>query len=240
MNIYVWPIVFLMMVFNGYVNADEKDVTDDEYFRPANFYDGKKSLQSRIKFPEWDGDITVSIRCDALLYKYGTIKKWNFCFTEDDKYDIFSKAIMDAAEFAKLSPAQVDGKNKKVWFQYLVTFHKKDGKKMIVMYPNYGLEIDKFGPYYTSAQRYTADLRSYFNKCRRPNTNIWISATIDEKGIPRDVKAVSSDVGGEKCAKNLAYKFKKGKFIPAMAEGRPVASKYVESFFYLFAAKEIR
>ncbi|MFL0810485.1 MAG: energy transducer TonB [Agarilytica sp.] len=233
----MYKYLFLLLVVS--LGAFAGDKTEGVEYRPVNFIDGDKSLQSRIIFPEWEGDITVTLRCDAGVHKFGTIKKENFCFTKNDEYQVFAKAVMDAAEYSKLEPALVKGKRKSIWFQYLVTFHKKDGKKMIVLYPNYGLDMDKYGPYYTSAQRYSSGVRTYFNRCRLLNTNIWVKAKIDEFGKAHDVEAISSEKGGERCAKNIAYKLKKGKFIPAMNDGKPVPSLYTESFFNIYAANKL-
>lgn len=211
-----------------------KKSTEIEY-SPADFMEGEKTLHARIKFPKWDEDIALSVRCDARLSRYGTILS-NWCFANGDKYAVFEKEIHRAAKRAKLNPAMVDGMKEAVWFQYIVTFYKKGKERAITIHPNYGLEADKSGRDYTSPQRYSKGVRYFFNRCRLARTKIWIKARIDEKGKAHDVELVDGN-GGNRCIKNLTYKFALGKFIPAHLDGKPVSALYMEAFFYEGVAK---
>ncbi len=197
-------------------------------YTPADFFDGEKTIHSRIKFPEWEDDVSVSLRCDSRVSKFGKVIE-NFCFSSGDKYALFEKEVHKAMKNSFVTPAMVGGAKKGVWFQYFVNFNKSGKKKRISIYPNYGLEMDRYGVNYTSPQRYSKGVRTLFNRCRI-HANVWIKATIDEFGNPNNVEVVSSK-GGNRCTKNLAFKFSKAKYIPAYVDGRPVPSLYMESFF---------
>lgn len=198
-------------------------------FTPADFYDGEKTIHSRIKFPAWDGDVSISVRCDARVSRYGKILE-NICFSTGDKYAPFDTAVHKAAKNALITPATVDGVKKSVWFQYFVNFSKKGREKRIAIYPNYGLEMEKYGMHYTSPQRYSKGVRFLFNRCRQLYTKVWIKATIDKLGKAKNVEVITSE-GGKRCTKNLAYKFSLAKYIPAYLDGKAVPSLYMEAFF---------
>lgn len=123
-------------------------------YTPADFMDGEKTIHRRITFPEWEGDVSVSLRCDARVSKFGRIIE-NYCFSNGNKYALFEKEVHKATKKSLLVPATVDGVKKSVWFQYFVNFSKKGKKKRIAIYPNYGLEMDRYGTNYTSPQRYS-------------------------------------------------------------------------------------
>lgn len=215
-------IVIVVSIFFG------GDVFAGVGFSPAGFLEGDKGLQEKIVFPSWDGDVTHVLRCDAEISKLGRVLL-NVCFSENDEYKVFERATLIAGKGLRLRPAVVNGKKKKVWFQYIVLFKRSGVAEYIEVYPNYGLEMEKYGKSYSSPQRYKDNVRNYFRGCDT-RTNVWIKAVIDESGKVGDVDIVGAK-GRKRCKRNILKSFPLADFIPAYSNGKAVSAIYTESFF---------
>lgn len=206
-----------------------------DVYSPVVFTDAPESLQNKIKFPKTESDIALRISCDAYISRAGNFLS-NYCFLKlGDKIFNYENAIHRATKGSRIKPASVNGRSKAVWFQYTVEFIKEGDKEIINVYPNHGHEIARYGNKYSSAQRYKIGSGSLFSRCDR-FTNLWIKATIDSKGVPRNVTVIGG-MGRNRCKKYLAKLFLKGRYIPAMHEGLPVESQYTDSFFHLAAIR---
>jgi len=210
----------------------------DIVFEPAKLKKSEASLQNRIKFPKSilksNLDENVVIRCDALLIRTGKFSL-NFCYERGKKHYPYVTAINRAAKHAKIKPARVNGTVRKVWFQYFVTFFKKGDSHSINVVPNSGLQINKYGYSYSSAQRYANSSGEFGVGCGFDN-DISVNAVISSKG-----KAMSVDVVGEqagdKCKKYLIKSFMEQKFIPAFHDGVAINSFYSEKIFDNYRAQ---
>ena len=198
-------------------------------FEPATFSNtGKYALQNRIKFPKADDNVSIVVFCDADVSKTGRLKE-TYCFSENKKETYaFEKAVLRAADGAKIKRAKVNEKGKPIWFQFSVEFSKKEEQKNISLYANHGRNTNRYGKNYISAQRYYESPRSFFIGCHR-NTHIFIKAIIDENGMPSHVEAMGKGI--EPCKNNIEKGFLKSRYIPAFSNEKPVASIYLESFF---------
>lgn len=223
-----------LTIFVLLLMISEAHALDD--FSPARFTDSKYSLQNKIKFPQVDGDISILVVCDAELSRSGRFRL-TVCFSERDNQQIvaFEKAVHRAAKFSRIQSAKINGRGKKVWFQYSVEFIKTGDRKSVNVYANHGHDSHRYGKEYTSAQRYKEGSRSYFLGCIW-KTNVWVKAIIDEKGIPTSSEIIGGN-GTKQCKKSLKKSILKGEYIPATFNSKPVPSVYVESFFSIGAAK---
>ncbi len=119
----------------------------------ARFIDGENSLQNLIEFPAVDGDVSKTIYCASRVYKSGKLRR-TLCpaSSKSDRY--FIEAIEAAAKKTRVSPATLDGKTQRTSLLYTVTFVRQQGAESIHVYPNWGDDLEKYGPDYESAQRY--------------------------------------------------------------------------------------
>jgi len=210
----------------------------DLVFEPPQLKNTESSLQNRIKYPKSiltsDLDENVVVRCDALLTRTGKFSL-NFCYENGKKHYPYVTAINRAAKHATIKPARINGTVRKVWFQYFVTFFKKGRKHSIEVVPNSGLEINKYGYSYTSAQRYANSSGEFGVGCGFDN-EISINAVISSEGKALNVDVVGEQAG-EKCKKYLIKSFMEQKFIPAFHDDVAVNSFYSEKIFDNYRAQ---
>lgn len=217
---------------NSAAQTPETAAPAPDVFAPATLTDAPTSLQKSIQFPttvlETKAKENVVVRCDALISPTGALA-YNFCLQESEKQSAYIAEINRAAKASAIAPAQVNGSARQVWFQYYVVFMTDAGKHSVEVMPNSGLQVDKYGFDYTSAQRYSGASGEVDAGCDFTR-NITVQAVIDEKGVPVDVQ-VKSDNAGEKCESSLKAAFLAQRFIPAMLKGTAFRSYYSEKIF---------
>jgi hypothetical protein len=193
---------------------------------PAAPVEGARSLQNLIKFPDTEGDLMLIVRCDARLSRVGQVET-NQCFMEDNSKSAFERAIAAAAFRAKFTPAQRDGRRVPVYYQFSVVFEKRNDLKTITVYPYHVLSTEQVGVLDTGPQRYASSSR--WKGCSS-GILLWISMTVDEQGIPRDVGILGEGDHG-RCGEMLIKLAASGEFIPAMRDGRRVTVTYTELYW---------
>jgi hypothetical protein len=225
MKIFVLFLSFLLALA---ASASESEVI----FSPATIPDSPMSIGNIIKFPKsmlrTKVEKNIVVRCDASISNIGRFIS-NICLNDSSK-EIFpySSAINYAAKNAVIKPAKINGKGHKVWFQYFVVFSKKGSNGIVEVFPNSGLEIEKYGPDYTSAQRFEEDSENFGASCGSGFSNtITVNAIIGKDGIPKNV-TVKSENSSEKCKKNMESSFLKQRYIPAFYNSVAVDSFYSE------------
>jgi hypothetical protein len=210
----------------------DKAAPTPDVFEPATLEESPTSLQKTIQFPKAVLDTKVKenvvIRCDALISPTGALA-YNFCLQESESQSAYIAEINRAAKISTVTPARINGAVQQVWFQYYVVFMTDAGKHSVEVMPNSGLQVDKYGFDYTSAQRYSGESDNVDAGCDFTK-NITVNAVIDDKGIPVDIQ-VKSDNAGEKCENSLKTAFLAQKFIPAMLKGTAFRSYYSEKIF---------
>jgi len=222
--------LFLICLFGSQVLADSK-IDSGERYEPASFYDSERSFDRTIDFPasiKASGeDGTIVLRCDAEVNRKGKFKK-NYCFNAHGDLWLYSKAIERSVKFGRVKPAIINGKARNITFQYFVAFSKSGDKTLVEAFANSGLQLDRYGPDYTSAQRYQRNHDKWRSGCSLADT-VTVEAMIDKQGVISQVRALS-DTAGEKCKNGLVRAFSKGKFIPAFYNNEPIDSFYSEDF----------
>lgn len=212
-------------------------------YEPANFGGKGNSFEASIKFPhamaKSGEDRTLIINCDASISRTGRFLS-NYCFQNDPKFFPYVVAINRAAIAGKIEPAKIDGIAQIVWFQYFVAFTKKGNKTLIEVFPNSGLQAEKFGFEYTSAQRYKEDSGNFASGCGAAyNKTILVKAIIGKDGKTKNVAVEGKDLS-DTCVENLKRDFSEQEFIPAIFEGKPIDSFYSEDIFNRFRAERIK
>jgi hypothetical protein len=125
---------------------------------------------------------------------------------------------------SRIEPAQVNGENVPIWFQYTVQFEKRAGSETITLFPHQFYGIEGSGDGYTGPQR-------YYNPpvlwCRF-TFGLWFKMMIPaEGGMPTNVSPVNPDASGT-CETRTRSMVEKGLYIPAFLNGVAVEAPYLE------------
>lgn len=200
---------------------------------PATFGSGEESLPALIEFPELKGDTSVTLRCAALVQPDGDMEM-NGCYAENPADQLFIEAIVEAAEDAHAQPAIADGEARPVYLQYRVQFVKKAKEETINIYPNPGVQenIDAYGEEHVAAQRVVGN-EKWQQECPQSAAYlVWLKAHVAPDGTASNLSLTHG--GGlnptPRCRQAILDTVSASLFFPALAEGQPVPSTYVEPF----------
>ena len=201
--------------------------------QPARVGSGEDSLGSRIEFPELKGDATAIVRCAAQVEDGGDMEK-NGCYNESPSDQLFIPAINDAARKARMQPASVDGRGLEIYFQYRVKFEKKGDATTVTVLENPGVteNVEAYGEDHVSAQRAIGEERWQQECPSRAQYLVWLRAHVAPDGI---VSNASLAHGGgitptPRCQQAILETVENSIFFPALDDGQPVPSTYVEPF----------
>jgi hypothetical protein len=200
---------------------------------PATFNHPDNSLQSRIVFPELRGDSVAQIRCAAQVQRNGKFEQ-NVCFVEKAGDEVFIKAINEAAKKARMNPAIIDGKTAAVYVQYMVVFTKAGDSQTVRIFNNPGIieNTEAYGVEHIAAQRgLTAE--KWQKTCpSRVRFMVLVKAHVSEEGVLGSVSIdpVHGAAATERCLQAITDTLNESLFTPAMADGEPVPSTFVEPF----------
>jgi len=196
-------------------------------FTSATFVEGKRSLRSLLKFPKVDGDVLVTVTCTSIGAANGRIREPK-CSAANDPSQEFAIAVNRRAKSARIIPATVDGREEKVDFQFTVIFSKTGDAESIDVYVNNQKNLDRFGPDYISAQRYSPYELPDVCKERRAAFLILEVAVVSAEGAVKESDLHVDAVGiPNTCEVQLREITKSSRFIPAYYEGSPVESVWV-------------
>jgi hypothetical protein len=194
---------------------------------------GEDSLAQRIEFPELKGDTTAIIRCAARIQGDGKMKD-NGCASTTPSDQVFIVPINKAARKARLTPAIADKGNPEVYFQYRVEFIKKGDEAIVNVYPNPGVKenVEAYGIDHVAAQREIGK-EEWQEACPgRAQYLVWLKAHVAEDGTPSNLSLTHG--GGLKppprCQEAILTAAGSSRFFPALADGKPVPSTYVEPY----------
>lgn len=194
---------------------------------------GEDSLTQRIEFPELRGDTTATIRCAARIQANGRMKD-NGCASTTPSDQVFIAPINKAARKARLTPAVADKRNLEVYLQYRVEFIKKGDDETINVYPNPGVQenVEAYGADHVAAQR-AIGKEEWQGICPgRAQYLVWLKAHVAEDGTASNLSLTHG--GGLKppprCEEAILSSAGNSLFFPALADGEPVPSTYVEPY----------
>ncbi|WP_317930726.1 hypothetical protein [Halioxenophilus sp. WMMB6] len=200
-----------------------------EEFSPAHFGEAEEIFFKKLSLPKLPEGETLLIRCSSKLSRRGGLRELT-CFTNRDELDIshdYVKAIDYAARYLKIEPAVVNGKTISVYFNFALTVQQKDGRQYIELFNNHLYNYKTLGKNYISAQRYDFSPWQCNLKSKMPvNMSMEVSASGEVTNIQS-----SRSFENNFCARRVRSVIEQSQFIPAMKDGQPQPSTYVETFY---------
>lgn len=200
---------------------------------PAGFGDEEKSLAKLIEFPELRGDANATIPCITLVTRRGKLKNHG-CYLRNPGDETFVAAIQKVAKKARLIPATFDGRPVDVVFQYRVHFASKEEDQSLdfVANPGYAENVEAYGVRHVAAQR-VFDKEEWKGACPKQAKFVVLAKAnvdFDGKAGAANLSHVSGINITEKCQTAIIDSILASRFIPAMVDGEPVPSTYLEPF----------
>lgn len=201
---------------------------------PATFLPGPKGLAARVRIPAHLPEGTFYIFCSGVATRFGWLKSTS-CFHSNAGNQAAAEAVvrpvLNASRRARLSPARRDGNIKTVWFDYTVAVDKHGDASHVKVFANHMLSFAKFGMHYTGPQR----LLEYASS-RNPTCSlrllVMVRGEIDTNGVGHDFSiAMSHRHETVACLRSMIRTLKMNTYIPATANGQPVAAPYEEVFY---------
>jgi hypothetical protein len=174
-----------------------------------------------------EGDLSVVVTCTSTGSAKGRIREAK-CSATNDPSQKFALAVSRKTKSSRITPATVDGKDEEVDFQFSVVFTRVGETETIDVYTNNRKNLDRFGPDYVSAQRYSPYELPDDCKLRRLSFLILEVAVVTVEGTVRESDLHVDEVGIAKtCDVALRAITKNSRFVPAFHEGLPVESVWV-------------
>jgi hypothetical protein len=203
--------------------------------RPADFEfeETKNRLVNRIEFPDVSGKVSAMISCFAQIEKSGRMKETG-CYMKDNFEQQFAAAIIKAAKKASMTPAIINGEKRKIYMQFRVEFIVDGDDRQIHLYPNPGYteNVEAYGPDHVAGQR-AIGKEAWQDVCpQRARYMVLVRAFLGEDGHPENpsVERLSGIMPAPDCQAAIKETILNSAYIPAMADGYPVPSAFVETF----------
>jgi hypothetical protein len=218
----------IALVLASQAGAGESTASGKPAFVPARFAGGLDAASDKIRFPDYERDVSVYINCAARLSVTGEVERY-FCLDyyglRDTKFRQAAEAFIESAE---LTPALVDGEPRPVEVHFRVFFGRKGDLYGAGVFPNWGDDADKYGLEYEAPQRYNEDPPA--PKCGSVAGISRVKVGTDGRAAG-DVDLVMSYGVPEHigtCESWMMQVVTDGHYIPAQHDGKPVAATYVE------------
>lgn len=194
----------------------------------------KDGLPARIVFPEVTGKVSLMLSCFSQVQTNGRMKETG-CYTKDQYDSPYAQAVLKAAKKARMTPAMVDGKAKKVYVQFRVEFIAEGEQRDVHLYLNPGYEenVAAYGYDHVGGQRVLAGKEAWQDVCpQRAKFAVWVRLFLGEDGQTQSPSVVhaSGILPTQTCQEALKRSVLSAQYIPAYDEGMPVPSTYVEIF----------
>lgn len=206
-----------------------------EEMRPATFEheEPKRRLVNRIEFPEVKGDMSNMLYCFSQIEKSGKMKETG-CFVKDNFDPEFVNAIIKAAKKSTMTPAVINGDKRKIYLQFRVEFIAKGDERNIYLYlnPANTENIEAYGYDHIAAQR-AIGKEPWQDVCpQRAKYFVIARAFVGEDGRAGhpSLERVSGIMPTADCQNAIKETLLQSWYTPAMADGYPVPSAFVESF----------
>jgi hypothetical protein len=228
--------------------------------RPATFdYDeSDKQLQNLISFPkEVTGKVELILSCVSRIQPNGKMDETG-CYQMNQYEQAFASQVIRAARKARMRPAIIDGKAREIYLQFRVEFirekalpkkaddekgkkKKKEEEQEIVdvgralhlyLNPGYEENVLEYGYEHIAGQRVIGK-EPWQDICpSRAKYTLWVRAFLSEEGeaasptieFGNGIRPVSN------CLEAIKDTIITSQYAPAMAEGVPVPSTYIELF----------
>jgi hypothetical protein len=206
-----------------------------EQMRPADFQfeEADKRLVNRIEFPDVSGKVSAMISCYSIIQKSGRMKDTG-CYMKDNFDQQFAAAIIKAAKKASMTPAIINGEKSRIYMQYRVEFIADGDDRQMHLYPNPGYteNVEAYGPDHVAGQR-AIGKEPWQDVCpQRAKYLVLVRAYLGEDGHPENpsVERLSGIMPTPDCQNAIKETILNSAYTPAMADGYPVPSTFVETF----------
>jgi len=196
--------------------------------RPAQFSDSANSLQNLIKFPKINGDVNLTLHCEAVVLEDGRFGPISCSGMTEEKLP-FWEAISEANYIAQIVPAKLRNVSRAVRFIFSLNFVKQGGATIITALPNHGLNVAELGLDYSAAQPVLRRRYSRYLKGCSGRNGHFIEVHIDTNGEPSNPTLILSATDN-KCNDDAIKFVEEKEYIPAFKGKSPVASKLLLQF----------
>ena len=222
--------VIVALLFCASAGAQDK-------FMPAHFgYEEEdRQLYNLIPFPEIKGNVTVMLKCFSQLEASGKMK--NTACLMNDQFDApFAAAVAQAAKKARMTPASINGKDVMVYVQFRTEFVAEGDERKIkvILNPGYPENVDAYGEDHVAAQRLlTGKAEPWQKVCpQRAAYAVWAKAYVGEDGHSDapSIEHAGGVVPTAACQEAIKAQILESRYIPAIDDGFPVPSTFVEIF----------
>ena len=204
--------------------------------RPADFDhpEDKRRLDTLIEFPEIKGDASVMLNCFSRIGTNGKMDNTG-CFMQNNYDQPFVLAVNKAARKARMNPAIIDGKPRRIFLQFRVEFIAEGEARDIHLFLNPGWEenIKAYGYDHVAGQRAIGRNEPWNDVCpQRAKYTLWVRAYLGEDGRPDSpsLQHTSGIVPTAACQDAIKRTILASQYTPALADGVPVPSTFIEIF----------
>ena len=223
-------ISFFVVVLGVFVCASANSQSERI---PAGFDAGEKSLDKLIKYPEISGDIDRTLLCQGVLKKNGKLDQ-PACYLVNRGDELFAASVTKALKKARFTPAIIGGKARGVYLQYRIRFTRTGEDEDVILMANQGYleNIAEYGDSYVAAQRAITDEKWQKICPRRAHYNVISKLHVAYDGMPSSISIThGSGINiSNTCEQAIIETLQQSDFVPALADGQPVPSTYVEAF----------
>jgi hypothetical protein len=207
-----------------------------EGMRPADFdfAEDKKRMDKLIQWPEIKGDISVVLNCFSQIESNGKMESTG-CFLQNNYDEPFVGAIARAAKKARMNPAIIGGKERRIFLQFRVAFIAEGERREIHFYLNPGYEenVEAYGYDHVAGQRAIGKVEPWNEVCpKRAQYSVWVRAYLGEDGQADSpsIQHVDGIMPTATCQDAIKQTILSSQYTPALADGEPVPSTFVEFF----------
>jgi hypothetical protein len=202
---------------------------------PAKFEgnEPKHSFPDLLVFPDVSGNLSIMMLCWSQIEISGKMTD-TFCMIRNNTEAAFGKSVQDAAKKARMVPAVIDGKRRKVYLQFRVEYIKEGDSKQVIVYSNPGdaENIEAYGKQHIAAQRVIGK-EAWIKTCPgRADFGLTARAHVSIEGVASSVSLAHGYgiVPPGLCQQAIIETIESSPFIPAFADGEPVPSAFLEPF----------
>lgn len=227
----ILPIVLAtaLLVMVGMAEAQD--------MRPASLDhpEKKRNLVALIEWPEIKGNVSVMLSCVALAQANGKLKDHG-CYTKDNFDGPFAEAVNKAVRKARVIPAIVNGRERTIYLQYRLEFIAEGEERSIHVYlnPGYAENVEAYSYDHIAGQRVTSGKNEpWQDACpERAKYAVWVRAYLGEDGKAASPSIVhaSGVIPVARCQEAIKQTIVQSLYTPALADGVPVPSTFVELF----------
>jgi len=208
----------------------------EDGFQPADFDfdEDKRRMDRLIVFPEIKGDVTVMLLCFSRVQPNGKMENTG-CYLQNNYDEPFVMAVNKAAKKARMNPAVIDGKTREIYLQFRVEFIAEKEQRDIHFYLNPGYEenILAYGFDHIAGQRAIGRNEPWSNACpKRAKFSVLAKAYLGEDGSAGSPSLSHLDgvLPTPACQDAIKQTILNSRYTPALADGEPVPSTFIEAF----------